>query len=122
MPPKEYFNWTETCKLKLATVVQKYNGHLKSGESMKDKWEKIHSKIESDSMFTGLSIKQDALKNQFNRFKEAVLKECGISKEGANLSGLPEEASAYTKLMITLAQQEVDQESAKKVLYFSLLY
>mmetsp|Transcript_27123 Transcript_27123/g.37263 ORF Transcript_27123/g.37263 Transcript_27123/m.37263 type:complete len:284 (-) Transcript_27123:42-893(-) len=111
---KEYFNWTETSKLKFATVVQKYNGHKKTADTFKDKWSKIHSKIMSEVMFAGLSIKEDALKNQFNRFKEAVLKDCGISEEGANLTGLPEEASTYTKLMVALAKENYDQKHAKK--------
>ena len=122
MSKKEYFNWTEVCKLKFISIVHKYEGHKKSGETMKDKWEKIHSKIESDSQFAGLSIKADALKNQFNRFKDAVLKECGISEEGANLSGLPEEASQYIKMMTTLAKENYDQENAKKVLLLSFLF
>lgn len=99
MQKKEYFNWNEASKLKFIHFVQKYERHKKTSETMKDKWAKIHAKVNSEAIFAGLSIKEDALKYQFNRFKDAVLKECGISEEGDNLSGLPEEASMFTKLM-----------------------
>lgn len=74
-----------------------------------------NSKLLSESDFAGLSIKQDALKVQFDRNKTEVLEACGISEEGANLSGLPEEASEYIKLMILLAKEDHDLEHSKKV-------
>jgi hypothetical protein len=115
MPSKEYFNWTEQRKHRFACIVQKYDGHKKTAETMKDKWAKILSKVESEQdMFVGLSIKQDALKNQFDRLKQQVLKECGISEEGANLSGLPEEGSEYQNMMICLAKEDWQVENSKK--------
>jgi hypothetical protein len=115
MPQKEYFNWTEPRKHRFAIIVQKYDGHKKTGETMKDKWAKILSKVESEQeMFAGLAIKQEGLKNQFDRLKQQVLKECGISEEGANLSGLPEEGSEYQKLMICLAKEDWQIENCKK--------
>jgi hypothetical protein len=71
MPVKEYFNWTEARQLRFVIIVQKYDGHKKTGETMRDKWEKILSKVESEQQtFSGLLIKQEALKNHFDRLKK----------------------------------------------------
>ena len=115
MSARKYFDWTEAKKHHFAVVVQKYEGHKKTADSMKIKWEKIHTKLLCESDFAGLSIKQDSLKVQFDRNKTEVLESCGISEEGANLSGLPEEASEYIKLMILLAKEDHDLEHSKKV-------
>ena len=79
---------------------------MRTNVSFKDKWDKILSILKAKPGFTELSIQSTALKNTYLRFKETVLKECGISEEGANLSGLPEEASEYVKLVVCMAKQE----------------
>jgi hypothetical protein len=86
-----YFSWTEAKKYEFACLVQKEYGHRKTDVSYKIKWETILTKLKAKPNFSELSIKAPALQNAFERFKEQVLKECGISEEGANLSGLPEE-------------------------------
>ena len=79
---------------------------MKTEETYNAKWEKILSKLKEKSNFSELSIKSSALRNTYERFKDAVLKEHGISEEGANLSGLPEEPSAYVKLIVSMAEEE----------------
>jgi hypothetical protein len=77
---------------------------MKTEETYNVKWEKILTKLKEKSNFSELSIKAPALRNTF---KDAVLKECGISEEGANLSGLKAEASAYVQLIIvSMAEEE----------------
>jgi len=102
--PKQNFNWTETRKHRLACIVQTYGGHKKTCVSMKEKWAKILSKVHDDKDFSELSIKQDALKNQYERFKKTVLLNCEVSEEGQNSCGVSEKATEYTKLMIFLAK------------------
>ena len=101
-----YFNWTNTNKYKFAALVHKEHGHMKTEETYNVKWEKILTKLKEKSNFSELSIKAPALRNTFERFKDAVLKECGISEEGANLSGLKAEASAYVQLIVSMAEEE----------------
>ena len=101
-----YFNWTDANKYEFAALVHKEHGHMKTEETYNVKWEKILNKLKEKSNFSELSIKAPALRNTFERFKDAVLKECGISEEGANLSGLKAEASAYVQLIVSMAEEE----------------
>eukprot|EP01036_Dinobryon_divergens_P036041 gene36041-46832_t len=109
-----YFTWTEAKKHEFMCLVQKENGHMKTNVSFKDKWEKILSLLKAKPGFIDISIQSTALKNTYLRFKETVLKECGISEEGANLSGLPEEASEYVKLVVCMAKQEFTRAQTSK--------
>lgn len=109
-----YFSWTEAKKYEFACLVQKEYGHMKTDVSYKTKWETILTKLKAKTNFSELSIKSNALQNTFERFKDQVLKECGISEEGANLSGLPEEASEYVKLIVALAEEEFRRSEAAK--------
>ena len=59
---------------------------MKTDVSYKVKWEKVLTELKAKENFSDLSIKYTALENTFERFQEAVLKDCGISEEGANLS------------------------------------
>ena len=79
---------------------------MKTEETYNVKWEKILTKLKEKSNFSELKIKAPALRITFERFKDAVLKECGISEEGANLSGLKAEASAYVQLIVSMAEEE----------------
>jgi protein-tyrosine-phosphatase len=79
---------------------------MKTDVSYKVKWETILTELKAKENFSDLSIKSTALQTTFDRFQEAVLKECGISEEGANLSGLPAEPSAYVKLIVSMAEKE----------------
>jgi len=101
-----YFNWTDANKYEFAVLVHKENGHMKTEETFNAKWDKIHARLKEKPNFSDLNIKSPALRNTFERFKDAVLKECGISEEGANLSGLPAEPSAYVKLIVSMAEEE----------------
>lgn len=109
-----YFNWTEAKKYEFACLVHKEHGHMKTDVSYKVKWENILTKLKAKPNFSELSIKSPALQNTFERFKDQVLKECGISEEGANLSGLPEEASEYVKLIAAMAEEESKRDLAAK--------
>jgi hypothetical protein len=109
-----YFTWTEAKMHEFMCLVQKENGHMKTNVSFKDKWDKILSLLKAKPGFTEISIQSTALKNTYLRFKETVLKECGISEEGANLSGLPEEASEYVKLVVCMAKQEFTRAQTSK--------
>ena len=109
-----YFNWTEAKKYKIICLVQKENGHRKTDVSYKIKWETIVIKLKDETNFSELSIKAPALQDTFERFKEQVLKERGISQEGANLSELPAEASEYVKLIVAMAEEELKRSVEAK--------
>lgn len=109
-----YFRWTDPLKEILADLVNKNQGHLKTDETMETKWKRIVEKLQTRSDFSGLQISWQSLQNQFKRFLEATLKEYGVSEEGANLSGLPEEASNYVKLLVAMAEEKQNLDSMKK--------
>ena len=64
--------------------------------------------------FAELGIQPMALKNQFSRMQNDVLKAAGISMEGANLSGLSEEPSELVTLLCKMAKKVVDMKIVGK--------
>lgn len=109
-----YFRWTDRQKEIFADQVSKYKGHLKNEETMEVKWKRINEKLVGKAEFSGLNVTWQSLQNQYKRFSEATLKEIGISVEGANLSGLPENASNYVQYIVAMAKEKINTEAAKK--------
>jgi hypothetical protein len=83
---KDYIVWTEDMKLLLAKYASRFEGFKKSKESMEKKWTVIADKLMLTEEFKGKQLVWSSLKIQFFRLQEIVLKETGISEEGANLS------------------------------------
>ena len=87
---------------------------------METKWTEILNKCLQNSLFSDWISKPpkwDALETAFNRWTKAVLKQYGISEEGANLSGLENEPSEFVKLIISMAEdkeQEAKEREEKK--------
>jgi len=65
-------------------------------------------------MNTDIKLDYISLYTQFKRLQEQVLKETGISKKGANISGISEELSPYQVLMINMAEDARDVLKEKK--------
>lgn len=110
-----YFRWTEAQREIFADIVQKESGFIRTDETMEVKWKKIIEKLKAKAEFTSLQVGWQSLQNQFKRFMEQVLKNCGISQEGANLSGLSDEPNKYVKLMLSIAEEKYKIEHGKKI-------
>ena len=93
---KKYFDWTEEKKYTLAQLVLKYKGYKTTEKKHIEKWETILEK---------LVLKPIPLQTQFKRMQEETLKACGISIEGANLSGLDEEPSELVTILCNMAEE-----------------
>jgi len=102
---KKYFDWTEEKKYVLAQLVLKYKGYKTTETKHIEKWETILEKLLLKPGFEELDIKPIPLQTQFKRMQEETLKSCGISVEGANLSGLDEEPSELVTLMCNMAEE-----------------
>ena len=114
---KNYTRWTDTMKFKLANLALKYGGYKRTGDAMEKKWQLIAELLSTDEEFTKSDVKSDgkSLYAQFKRLQEAVLKELGISEEGANLSGLAAEPSPYQLLIINMAEEVSTNKGAKDI-------
>jgi hypothetical protein len=116
---KGYNRWTDEMKHRLAQLVLRYKGYKKTtGETMESKWQTINDMLLADGEFmklvpVGLKLDSKSLHQNFRRFSDAVLDKFGISAEGANLSGLPEEPSPYELLMVNMAQEVAETKCAK---------
>ena len=111
---KSYFVWTKEKKYVLAQLALKYKGYKNSDRTHAEKWEQILEKLKLKVGFEELDIKPVPLHNHFKRMMEDVSELTGTSREGANLSGLPEEPSEYIKIMLNM-YEEVHQNNAKHV-------
>ncbi len=60
--------------------------------------------------FSELEILPIALQNHFKRMQKDALKAAGISMEGANLSGLPEEPSELVTLLSNMAREVFERQ------------
>lgn len=114
MTARVYFDWTETRKFRLASIVQKYSAHIKTKETLNEKWVKILDKLKSDADFAQLSIQTSGLEATFKRFLKEVLQKAGILEEGPNLFGRPEQPSDYEALMILLGKEAANQKAARE--------
>ena len=118
---KSYLRWTNDMKHILAKKVCEHRAYIpsfgKNALTLVEKWQRVKADLIVFKEFYGFIDKGwESLQAQFNRFKDEVLKEAGISEEGANLSGLNEEPSEYQLLMINMAEeyQIKKQESKEK--------
>jgi len=110
-----YFNWTEEKNYTLALLVLKYKGYKTTDIKQLEKWEAILDKIKTKPGFEDLAIKPIPLQTHFKRMQEETLKACGISMEGANLSGLEEEPSELVTLLINMAEEVSKEKKYKDV-------
>jgi hypothetical protein len=114
---KSNIRWTPEMKFKLAFYASKHKAYIKSTESMADKWKKVLESLTKDSEFDNENFKSsppatDTLSITFKRHKDEVLKELGISEEGANLSGYEGEPSSFQLLMINM-EEEIQKNAFK---------
>ena len=86
MTSKSYTRWTDSMKMKLANITLKQNGYKRTGENMEKKWKTIAELLMADAEFSNSAVVIDwkSLQTQFKRFQEAVTKEAGVDKPGAN--------------------------------------
>jgi hypothetical protein len=111
---RENFKWSEEMAYKLAKLVLRHKGYKRTELTMKDKWSSILSELKRDEVFHDLNISWESLQNAFRRNCEKVLKDAGISEEGANLSGLPEQPSDYQTLVINMAEEVAKEKDKSK--------
>lgn len=105
MPEK--LRWTDEMKYRMVTLAHKHKGYIKTDVNMNIKWNKILTCCREEPIFSELSADYSAmsLQNKFRTTSAELLKELGITVEGANLSGLPESASPYQKLIVAMAEE-----------------
>jgi hypothetical protein len=115
---KVFIRWTSEMKYKLAFYASKYEAYIKTDEKMADKWKKVLNALVKDSVFDETfksnPPEADTLATTFKRNKADVMKELGISEEGANLSGLEGEPTPYQNLMINM-EEEIQKFASKKM-------
>ena len=114
MSQKSYFTWTEDKKYTLAKLALRYEGYKSSDKPHNEKWETILEKMKTKTEFSDLVIQPLALQNRFKRMQKDALKAAGISMEGANLSGLPEEPSELVTLLSNMAREVYDKKVVGK--------
>ena len=108
-----YFKWSDKAKLSLAREVMKNEAYKKTSINMNSKWQIVLSNLIGKEEFIGLEITPLALQNKFNAEQKVILETHGISKEGANLSGLAEVPSDYVSLMIDMAEMKSKEKNKK---------
>ena len=112
----EKVRWTDDMKLTLAKEVSQCLGYMKTADSMEVKWTKISDSISKKPAFEGLPLFQwGSLKKMFDRWSEQMLKTYGVSEEGSNLSGLPEQPSEFELLILNMAQAKDESIKKKKI-------
>ena len=92
-----YHQWNKAQKMALAQAVLRREAHLKrSNLTFKERYELVAIDLQRLPLFTGVALQFPQLQVAFRRHSEKVLKDCGISEEGANLSGLEKDLSSYS--------------------------
>eukprot|EP01038_Epipyxis_sp_PR26KG_P016295 gene16295-22195_t len=102
------FQWTEVLNLTFLKIVHAINPHRKKVSNLKiaDAWSIGLARLKERNEFKDLQMSAKSLSQKFRIDQKNVLTALGISKEGANLSALPERPSEYISLMLTLSEDE----------------
>lgn len=112
----KYSAWPERKQYLLAEAVCKRKAYIRTTDKFTDKYDRVISDLKKhpEGLFTSTKLSFPAIQNTFKRFQATVLKQVGISEEGANISGLPEKPTEYQTLMINMAE-EVANAKRKRV-------
>lgn len=112
----EYIDWTDARKLALAVAVSACKAYKKDpgDDSYQIKYSNVMKRLNMNPEFVGINLTFPAIQDTFKRFQKTVLMECGVSEEGANLSG-KSDPTEYEKLMINMAEDKAKGEHKKKV-------
>ena len=98
-----YFPWNDDTHYVLAKYAKKHQAYLVTDTKMEIKWTCVKRDLQGHELFVD-SIGNPgwkSLQTQFHRAKSEVLERCGISKEGANLSGRGKRTE-YEEFMIAI--------------------
>ena len=114
--------WTDEMKLRMVQLCLKHKGYIRTEDNMNEKWNEILNAAKMDPLFIEMPKNYSAmsLQNKFKACKDEVLLELGITKEGANLSGLPSTMTEYQSLLVAMAEEvhkktySAAQDKAKK--------
>jgi len=84
-------------------------------ETRKATFKKIHTVLKEEPSFAQVKLSEwQALSNRFNEYVAAIKSKYALDVEGANLPGLPEEASEMDSLLLQYVHH-VDEEEQKKM-------
>ena len=108
-----YMNWNDDSNYMLMKYAKKHMAYVISDVKMEIKWSCVKKNLlaKNPEMFEPIADQNwKSLQTAFNRAKDEVLERCGISKEGANLSGKEKSCpSEYESFVI-----EIDKVMNKK--------
>ena len=132
---RSYISWTDEKKFQVALLASKYEAYKKSDRSMEDKWKEVLKRCLEKPVFSDWISDPptwSSLQTALSRWTAESEKKYGISEEGANLSGLsgcPETADEFTKLILSMAEdrdrskeekaKEKEAEQVKKAAIFT---
>ena len=110
-------SWTEQHLFILAGVVKQKLAYKKSDDTMAVKFQLV-----ADELFSGkysifpphLKIQGPAVNRKFLRLWSSVKAATALEEEGANLSGLPEEAAESFKLVYNMIVEVMQSDNEKK--------
>ena len=116
---KKQFNWTDSKKnvVTALAIINKIN-EVTSGETIKQKWDKIAAILNEHRDFVGHSFTGDHLMKTFSSWKTTTKSKFALDKPGSNLSGLPQRDELprweQTIISILTAAHDKSQENTKK--------
>lgn len=112
---KKPLKYSKEMVLALAQAASKFKGYIINSDSMEVKWIKIVNELKKQEAFK--SSADDLIwRTVYAKFKRTMndcLLKYGMTKEGANLSGLDEEPDQITSLLLSMAEENA--ESLKEI-------
>ena len=112
-----YIVWTNEKKLLVANCASKFEAYKKTSKTFEKKWQEVLVDCQKSEICVDWILnppKWEALETAFNRWMKEVLKDAGISEEGANLSGLTDEPDAFISIMLSMAEDKAQSLEEKK--------
>lgn len=113
-----HLEWNYMQQMTLAGFVKKHNAYKATPNLTKEeKWKKVREELSTDPAFVGsvaVMCKWETIARKYARLEGRVDELFGLSKEGANLSGLPDVLTPLEELLKDMIVDRLKTEREKE--------
>ena len=107
---KKLLRWNYSKNKVFVSAVQNTKAYKRTNQLGECKWQLVQKALYEDPAFEEdrsflLKLSPDSLRVKFHKMCNDLKKTASISKEGANLSGLPDEVDEVSKILLNMMEE-----------------
>jgi hypothetical protein len=101
--PQNQIVWTDSMIIDLITTIKKEKAHIKTSTRQEVKFEEVYNKLKDSRNFLGMNLSSGAPQAKWKSLTQMCKKK--YIDENANLSGLEEQPSEATKIILKMMEE-----------------